>query len=294
MLGSLIELLGWDKILDPLDVLDILLLWFVVYQVLLLIRRTRAVQMIYGMIAVIFLWVATAPGWIFPLKAVHWVLGYLLLYGPFALIVLFQSPIRQTLAHFGRYPFGKFRSVDSRRELIEEIALAATAMGSRRIGALIVLERVHGLRNYIETGIEMDAVVSYDLLINVFTPRTPLHDGAVIISNGRIQAASCFLPLSTDPYISRQFGTRHRAAIGLSQETDAIVIVVSEERGSVSVAMDGALHQDLDTRSTQAFLEQNLGIDRPSGLAWSGWLGRRGSTNTKESGSKNAVETARP
>lgn len=268
------ETLGLTEF-DLFDVFDILLLWFVFYQVLLLIRRTRAVQMLWGLVAVVVLWFVTAPGGLVPLKAVHWVLGYLLLYGPFALIVLFQGPIRQTLAHIGRYPLIRFRPLDRSHRLIEEVALASTAMASRRIGALIVLERVHGLRNYIETGIELDAVVSYDLLINIFTPRTPLHDGAVIISEGRIKGASCFLPLSTDPYISRQFGTRHRAAIGLTAETDAIVVVVSEERGVVSIAMDGAIHQDLDTKGVKEFLEEHYASDRSGGLWWLGWGPRR-------------------
>ncbi len=248
-------------------ILDLAVLWFAIYQIMLLIRRTRAVQMVYGLLAVVLLWALTGLYSPMRLQAVNWVLSKVLIYGAFVVIVIFQNPIRQALAQFGRNPFRRFRQQDVRSQIIEDIALACSAMGSRRIGALIVLERAHGLKNYIETGIELDARVSYDLLINIFTPKTPLHDGAVIVSEGRIKAASCFLPLTTDPYISREFGTRHRAAMGVTEETDAVAVVVSEERGKISVAVDGALHQNLDTRGLRAFLEEQLGGEGEDGMA---------------------------
>lgn len=253
------------QLTQPRELIDLALLWFAIYQIMLLIRRTRAVQMVYGLLAVVLLWALTGPYSPLRLQAVNWVLSKVLIYGAFVVIVIFQNPIRQALAQFGRNPFRRFRQQDSFEQMIEEIALACSAMGSRRIGALIVVERIHGLKNYVETGIELDAKVSYDLLINIFTPKTPLHDGAVIISENRIKGASCFLPLTTDPYISREFGTRHRAAIGISEETDAVAIVVSEERGVVSVAIDGALHQNLDTRALRGLLEEQLGRERLSG-----------------------------
>lgn len=262
-MGRLYELLRVNQLRDLASVIDILLLWFVFYQAFLLIRRTRAVQMAYGLIAVVALWLLTSPGGVLPLRSVHFLIGTLLPYGVFAIIVIFQTPIRQALAWFGRVPFPRFRQVDNSGKLVEEIALAATAMGSRRIGALILLERDQGLRNYIETGIAIDAIVSYDLLLNIFSPKTPLHDGAVIVSDGRIKGASCFLPLSTDPYISRAYGTRHRAAIGVTEETDAIAIVVSEERGVVSAAIEGQFRADLDTRALRAFLEEHWIGSRP-------------------------------
>lgn len=262
MLTRLYQFLQMGQ-LDLASVVDILLLWFAFYQVFLLMRRTRAVQMAYGLLAFALLWLVTAPGGLLPLKAIHFLLGALLPYVAIAIIVIFQSPIRQALAWFGRLPWTQFRQSDKNVKIVEEIALAATAMGSRRIGALILLERGQGLRNFIETGIALDAIVSYDLLMNIFTPKTPLHDGAVIVSDGRIKGASCFLPLSTDPYISRTFGTRHRAAIGVTDETDAIAIVVSEERGVVSVAMDGQLKADLDTRALRAYLEEHWLGPRP-------------------------------
>ncbi len=246
----------------PLALLDLGLLWFAIYQLMVLIRRTRAAQMAYGLLGVVLLWMLTGPMAPLRLQAINWVLSQVLIYGGFVVIVIFQNPIRQALAQFGRNPFRRFRPLqDDMTRIIEEIALSCSAMGSKRIGALIVLERSHGLKNFIDTGIELDARVSYDLLINIFTPKTPLHDGAVIISEGRIKGASCFLPLSQDPYISREFGTRHRAAIGITEETDALAIVVSEERGVVSVAIDGALHENLDTRSLRALLEEQLRID---------------------------------
>lgn len=263
-MGHLQQLLQIEQLKEPSAIFDIVILWFVIYQMFQLIRRTRAVQMAYGLLALVALFLLTDPTGFLPLRSVHFLLGALLPYGVFAIIVIFQGPIRQALATFGRMPFSRFRQVDQSRKIIEEIALASTAMGSRRIGALIVLERSQGLRNYIETGIELDAVISYDLLINIFTPKTPLHDGAVIVADGRLKGASCFLPLSVDPYISRTFGTRHRAAIGITEESDAIAVVVSEERGVVSVAIDGALRQDLDTRGLRAILEEYWAAPRPA------------------------------
>ncbi|MDQ7006358.1 MAG: diadenylate cyclase CdaA [Acidobacteriota bacterium] len=255
--------------------LDLLVLWFATYQLMLLIRRTRAVQMVYGLLAVVLLWALTGLYSPLRLQAVNWVLSQVLIYGAFMVIVIFQNPIRQALAQFGRNPFRRFRQHDVRAQIIADISLACSAMGSRRIGALIVLERTHGLKNYIETGIELDARVSYDLLINIFTPKTPLHDGAVIISEGRIKAASCFLPLTTDPYTSRDFGTRHRAAKGVTEETDAVAVVVSEERGKISVAVDGALLTDLDGRALRAFLEEQLGGEGAEGEASPGFFESR-------------------
>ncbi len=280
-MGWFVEVLRQSLRLEQLtewtSLVDIALLWFAIYQLLLLIRRTRAMQILYGLIAVVIITGLTNPAGPLPLRATNFLLSTLLPYGVFAIIVIFQSPIRQALAWFGRVPFGRFRQIDQSRKIIEEIALAATAMGSRRIGALIVLERSQGLRNFIETGIAIDAIVSYDLLINIFTPKTPLHDGAVIVSDGRIKGASCFLPLSVDPYISRTFGTRHRAAIGITEESDAIAVVVSEERGVVSVAIDGALRQDLDTRALRAILEEH-------------WAGPKNAPATTAARPQNAPE----
>lgn len=257
-----LEIVQVEQLREPTAWIDILLLWFAIYTLLKLIRRTRAEQMIWGLAAVVLLFFLTDPSGLLPLRAVHWVLGQLLLYGPFALIVIFSGPVRQALAHLGRLPILRWRVHRDVEPLIEEVALAASSMGTRRVGALVVFERSQGLRSWIETGIALDAEVTYDLLVNIFTPKTPLHDGAVIISEGRLKAASCYLPLSVDPYISREYGTRHRAAIGITEETDAVALVVSEERGVVSVAIDGKLTRDLDARGLKRLLLELLSPDR--------------------------------
>jgi diadenylate cyclase len=149
-----------------------------------------------------------------------------------------------------------------------DIVLAVTTLSSRRVGALIVIERLQGLRNYVENGIALDAAISYDLLINIFTPDTPLHDGAVIVQDDRIAAAACFLPLTPNPELSKEFGTRHRAALGITEETDAVAVIVSEESGTISVAFDGALIRDLDGKSLRNTLYKYLVTDLyPQGRA---------------------------
>ncbi len=167
------------------------------------------------------------------LETVNWVIRNLAAYVVFAIIVLFQADIRRALAHFGRAPFFRyFERAPSADETIEELVMAATTLAARRIGAIIVIERQIGLRNYIEGGIPLDATVTYDLLASIFQPGSPLHDGAVIVQGDRIAAAACFLPLSVNPQVSRELGTRHRAALGLTEENDAVAIVVSEETGA--------------------------------------------------------------
>ena len=235
-----------------IHLLDIFLLAFIIYRLFLLIRGTRAVQMFLGVIfLLVFYWVAG----LFGMETVHRVLGNILFYIPFAIIVIFQNTIRRALASFGTNPL--LRPTQP-VHLIDELILAARSLAQRKIGALIVIEREQGLRNFIETGILIDAIVSYDLLLNIFIPRTPLHDGAVIIQEGRIRAASTFLPLTTHPALSKDFGTRHRAAVGVTEETDAIAVVVSEERGEVSLAFQGRMFRDLDDESLRSLLLRNL------------------------------------
>jgi diadenylate cyclase len=184
----------------------------------------------------------------FPLKTVGWLIRSLLAYGVFAAIVLFQSDIRRALSNLGRTPFFQYLGQSAHTaEVIEEIITATAMLAKDRVGAIIVLEREIGLRNYVESGIPLDAAVSYDLLTTIFQPTTPLHDGAVIISEGRIAAAACFLPLTVNPKLDRDLGTRHRAAIGLTEESDAIAVVVSEERGEVSLARHGQISRGLTT-----------------------------------------------
>jgi diadenylate cyclase len=256
--------------LNGLAVLDILLLAAIIYQILLLIRGSRAVHMIVGVVALIVLHFLTRPGLIY-LPAMHAVLGDLLLYIPLAIIVLFQNQIRQVLARVGRNPMAALFSRKTHDNIVEEIALAAVSLASKRMGALIVVERELGLRAFSETGITLDAYVSYDLIVSIFQRTAPLHDGALVIVGSRIRAACAYLPLTQNPNLSRTYGTRHRAAIGITEESDAIAIVVSEQRGLVSFCEAGKIEEDLDALALTRRLETAL---TPRREPW--WpLGRR-------------------
>jgi diadenylate cyclase len=225
------------------SVLDILVVAFLIYQVFMFIKGTRAMQMALGLTLVVaFFYFARWAR----LETVSWLLTYIFPYFVFAVIVIFQSEIRRGLAHFGRLPLMTRFSTINRNESFDEIVLAVTTLASNRTGALIVIERNIGLKTYIESGIAIDAALSYDLLVTVFNPAVPLHDGAIIIQNGRIAAAACFLPLTVKPRLSKELGTRHRAAIGVTEEADAVAIIVSEETGAISFAHDGEIERFLD------------------------------------------------
>src|SRR5678810_499571 len=225
------------------DRLDVALVSILIYELLLLIRGTRAMQMALSggfLIALFFI-----SQWL-DLETVNWVIRNLATYVVFAIIVLFQADIRRALAHFGRAQFFKyFERSSSDDETVEELVVAATTLAARHIGAIIVIERQIGLRNYIEGGIPLDATITYDLIGSIFQPGSPLHDGAAIVQGDRIAAAACFLPLSVNPLVSRDLGTRHRAAIGITEENDAVAIVVSEETGSISLVRDGAMERGI-------------------------------------------------
>ena len=250
--ADVLDLVSWR------DAVDILAVAVVMYYLLRLIRGTRAVQMLLGLA---FLGAVYYVARLIELPTLERLLESLLILLPIAAIVLFQQEIRRALANFGRNPLWGFAKQQKVERTFNELVLAATAMASRRIGALIVIERLEGLRNYIENGIALDAVVTYDLLINLFTPDTPLHDGAVIIQEDRIAAAACFLPLTFNPQLSTELGTRHRAALGISEETDALALVVSEETGMISVARDGRLSRDLDAKDLRNTLYEYLITD---------------------------------
>lgn len=221
--------------------LDILLVALLIYQVLIMIRGTRAVPMLLGLtvLAVIFYFARIGE-----LTTLNWVVSRVLPYVVFALIVVFQSEIRHVLADFGRrltFLAGSSAQGDS----YDDIVLAANLFSQHQTGALIVIEREIGLRTHIESGVPLDARLSYDLLATIFRPSAPLHDGAVIVHGDRIVAAACFLPLSMNPVLSTQLGTRHRAGIGITEETDAIAIIVSEETGGISLAVAGTIEREL-------------------------------------------------
>src|SRR5688500_1463769 len=238
------------------DILDILIVAILIYEFLKLIRGTRAVQMALGSVLVLLLFYVSRLA---PLQTVNWLIRNLLVYVGFAAIVIFQSDIRRALANLGRAPFFRyFTRAETVDEMIEEVGVAATMLASKRIGAIIAIEREIGLRNYIESGIPLDAAVTYDLLVTIFQTGSPLHDGAAVIQEGRVAAAACFLPLTVNPKLDRDLGTRHRAAIGLTEESDAVAVVVSEERGEISVAVDGRIERNFSADGLRARLQALL------------------------------------
>ncbi len=237
------------------DLLDIAIVSILIYEFLKLIRGTRAVQMAVGSLLIVSLFYVSRLA---PLQTLNWMIRNVLVYVGFAAIVIFQSDIRRALAHFGRAPFFRYLSRESPDETIEEVVVAVTTLAAQRTGAIVAIEREIGLRNYIESGIPIDAEITYDLLVTIFQPTSPLHDGAVVLQENRVAAAACFLPLTVNPKISRELGTRHRAAIGLTEENDAIAVVVSEERGQIAIAMEGNLERDLTSDQLRERLQTLL------------------------------------
>ena len=242
------------------DVIDIIIVAILIYELLRLVHGTRAVQMVVGLGLIGFLYELSS--WL-GLSTVQWVLRNAVLYLGFAVIVLFQHEIRAALTHLGnniRIPFtGKERARNPfGQEWYDEVVLAATTLASEKTGALMVFERDIGLKTYIESGIRLDAKVNYDLLVTIFNTHTPLHDGAVIISDNRVAAACCFLPLTQNPLISRELGTRHRAAIGVTEDSDAFAVIVSEETGVISFAKEGRLKRNLDGPLLRSSIQQAM------------------------------------
>jgi diadenylate cyclase len=221
--------------------LDIFLVALLIYQVLTMIRGTRAAPMLAGLVVVAITFYLARIG---ELTTLNWVVSHVLPYLVFALIVVFQSEIRHVLADLGRR-FTFLHGSSSESDSYDDIVLAANLFSQHQTGALIVIEREIGLRTHIESGVPLDARLSYDLLATIFRPSAPLHDGAVIVQKDRVAAAACFLPLSMNPLLSTQLGTRHRAGIGITEETDAIAVVCSEETGAISLAIGGQIERDL-------------------------------------------------
>src|SRR3982750_2095360 len=226
------------------DLADILVVSILIYELLKLIRGTRAVQMAVGGALLGGLFYGSRG---LHLETVNWLIRNFAGYIVFAVIVLFQSDIRRALAHFGRAPFFRYFTKTEAEDSVEELVVAAGLLASKHVGAIIAIERQIGLRNYIEGGIRLDAVLSYDLLQSIFLPTSPLHDGPGIVQEDRVAAAACFLPLTVNPKLSKGLGSRHRAAIGLTEENDSVAIVVSEETGSVSVVVDGQIERGLNS-----------------------------------------------
>ena len=229
------------SMISIISILDIVLVAILIYQFLMLVRGTRAAPMLVGVATLGLAFYFARLG---DLRTLNWLLSTLLPFVVFALIVVFQSEIRHALANLGSR-ISLMRSSSSVADVYDDIVLAANLFSQNQTGALIVIEREIGLRTYIESGVSLDARLSYDLLATVFRPSAPLHDGAVIVQRDRIAAAACFLPLSMNPVLSTQLGTRHRAAIGITEETDAGAVIISEETGTISMAVAGSIEREL-------------------------------------------------
>lgn len=251
------------------SILDILIVWFLIYRLIIYAKQTRALNLLQGIGLIIFAkFISQTIG----LQTIDWLLGQILSWGVVALIILFQPELRKVLENIGR---GLFRNRQTTRnpstQLINDLENSLIYMSRRKIGALISIEGEDPLAEYISTGTPMDSEITNQLLINIFVPNTPLHDGAVIISDFRIAAASCYLPLSESKLIPKELGTRHRAAIGLGEATDALTLIVSEETGAISIVKDNSFHRDIDVDElndllTQYLYEDTSGDDTPKDM----------------------------
>ena len=253
-LSQLFDLNYWRQLISSdflsrdyiINVIDILVVWYLVYKLIMLVKGTKAVQLLKGVAVFIVIRILSE---IIGLHTLSWLMNQVIMYGVIAAVVIFQPEVRRGLEHLGRSSF--FRTSKSEQQEDEKMVLAFDKaiqyMSKRKIGALITVERNTGLDEYIETGIDLDADISGELLINIFIPNTPLHDGAVIVKQGKIAVASAYLPLSESNLIPKEFGTRHRAAVGISEVSDAVTIIVSEETGDVSLT----LNNDLISRLSQ-------------------------------------------
>lgn len=250
------------------DIVDILIVTYIIYKLLMLVRGTRAVQLLKGISVVLAVWMLSS---LFQLSTLQWLMENLFSWGIIVVIIIFQPELRRALEQLGR---GRFfnRSADEDEQMITRIVgdmvKAVSYLAKRRIGALIVIEMRTGLSDYVESGIKLDADLNSEILSNIFTPKAPLHDGAVIVRRDRIAAAGCYLPLSENPFISNELGTRHRAGMGISELTDAVTIIVSEETGQISLAIQGQLERGLSEEEMISRLYEEL---KPSGRQTSFW-----------------------
>lgn len=245
------------------DTLDILVVAFIIYRIILLIKGTRALQMLNGL-AVVFVFYFIAQKLEF--MTLHWILTNFLSSIILIIIIIFQHDIRRALTHVGMVPFfGSSETIDE-EAILDEVLKASVSLSNRKIGALIVFEREVGLEDYLDIGIKLDSLVNKEMLQSIFLPNSPLHDGAVIIQGGRITAGSTLLPLTKNPVFDKSLGTRHHAAIGLTEETDAVVVVVSEERGRVSLVEGGRISKDMETEELRVALHKHFKKGKKKGL----------------------------
>ncbi len=278
-LDTLFQANTWQHIIQTyflgsnmiINILDIIVVWYLLYKLIMLIRGTKAIQLLKG-IAIILI-VRIFSGWL-GLNTVSWLMNQVITYGVIAVIIIFQPEVRRGLEHLGRSSF--FNKSSDRKSYQEKLVLdlekAIQYMSKRKIGALITIERNNSLEEYIATGISLDADLSSELLINIFIPNTPLHDGAVIIKGEKIAASCAYLPLSEDEYLPKEFGTRHRAALGISEASDSVTIVVSEETGDVSIAYKGHLHPHLTTEEYTELLSNQLIVEEIKESYWQQFL----------------------
>lgn len=253
MLKQLLELIRQFRFRD---LIDIAIVAYVSYKAIMLIKGTRAVQLIKGLVVLV---ISTKVSEWLGLYTINWLLRNTMTVGVIALLVVFQPELRRALEQLGRgrlfvTPFFSF-SEEEVNKMINEMARAVQVLASNKIGALIVIERETGLNDVIETGLEIGGKLTTELLLNIFIPNTPLHDGAVLIRNDKIMAAGCFLPLTENPNLSKELGTRHRAALGITEQSDAVSIIVSEETGVISVAVDGKLTRYLDVMTFKEMIK---------------------------------------
>ncbi|QQK78996.1 TIGR00159 family protein [Salicibibacter cibi] len=255
-------------------IVDILLVTFVVYKLITIVRGTRAVQLIKGITVILAAWFLSS---LFALQTMQFLMNLVVTYGVLAIIIIFQPELRRALEQLGRGRlFGRGPTPEEKNSVntIEALSKSLQYMAKRRIGALISIENETGMDDYIETGTPVRAQISSELLINIFIPNAPLHDGAVIIQNNVLSAAACYLPLSENPFISKELGTRHRAAIGVSEVTDALTIIVSEETGDISVTKNSEIHRDIDDERLRRMLENELLKNVKTQSRWQ-WGGRK-------------------
>jgi diadenylate cyclase len=258
------------------QIIDILLVTYVIYKLIMLIRGTKAVQLLKGITVIILVWFLSSA---FNLKTLEWLMDKAITYGLLAIIIIFQPELRRALEQLGRGRFFSRAGMPEEEEMEKSIAAitkSTSYMAKRRIGAIISIERETGLNEYVETGIPMNAKLTSELLTNIFVPNTPLHDGAVIVKFNQIFAAGCYLPLTESPFISKELGTRHRAAIGVSEVTDAVTVVVSEETGTISLTKNGEIYRNLDEESLKNLLNAELIIsNKPASSSRWNWRGKK-------------------
>jgi len=255
-----------------LDIVDIAIISYVIYRLILLIRGTRAEQLVKGLIVLLL---ATVISDQVGLDTLHWTLRQTMTVGLIAIPIVLQPELRRALEHLGRGKIfqSTYFSTSSQDfdNMLDELTKAISVLVKKRIGALIVMERSTGLKEFADTGIEVNGQVTAELLVNIFFPRSPLHDGAVIIQGNQIAAAGCYLPMTEDPNLSKELGTRHRAGIGITEHSDALAIIVSEETGIISVANDGVLSRYLDEKKLRNLLVEECSPERSDGFSLWSW-----------------------